>query len=91
MDIRLVNQVPQGFCYEVVNMTKTKHTIFLIVNFLVLQKSSITHSSPQINFCKYAKGTVWKFHDFSITQILREISLGDSRRAISAISTHSEA
>ena len=29
--------------------------------------------------------TVWKFHDFSITQILREINFGDSRSAKSAI------
>ena len=34
--------------------------------------------------------TVWKFHDFSISQILREINLGDSRRAKSAILTLSE-
>ena len=33
-------------------------------------------------------GTVWKFHDFSITQILREIKLGNSRSAKSAIFTH---
>ena len=31
--------------------------------------------------------TVWKFHDFSITQILREINFGDSRSAESAIYT----
>ena len=35
--------------------------------------------------------TVWKFHDFSITQILREINFVDSRSAKSAISTHLEA
>ena len=34
---------------------------------------------------------MWKFHDFSITQILREINFGDSRNAKSAISTHLEA
>ena len=28
---------------------------------------------------------VWIFHDFYITQILREINFGDSTRAISAI------
>ena len=32
--------------------------------------------------------TVWKFHDFSITQILREINFGDSTSAKSAILTH---
>ena len=32
--------------------------------------------------------TVWKFHDFSITQILREINLEDSRSAKSPILSH---
>ena len=35
--------------------------------------------------------SVWKFQDFSITQILREISFGDCRGAKSAIFTHLEA
>ena len=29
--------------------------------------------------------TVWKFQDFSIAQILREINFGDSRSAKSAV------
>ena len=29
--------------------------------------------------------TVWKFQDFSITEILREINFGDSRRAKIAV------
>ena len=35
--------------------------------------------------------TVWKFQDFSITQILREINFVGSRNAKSSISTHLEA
>ena len=35
--------------------------------------------------------TMWKFHYFSITQILREINFEVSRSAKSAISTHFEA
>ena len=35
--------------------------------------------------------TVWKFQDFSITQILREIKYGDSKNAKSAILAHLEA
>ena len=35
--------------------------------------------------------TVWKFRDFSITQILREINFEDSWSAKSAILTHLEA
>ena len=35
--------------------------------------------------------TVWKFHDFSITQILHELYFGDSRSAKSTILTQFEA
>ena len=35
--------------------------------------------------------TMWKFHDFPITQILREINFGDCRSAKSAILTYLEA
>ena len=35
--------------------------------------------------------TVWKFHDFSIIQILREINFGDSRSTKSAILANLEA
>ena len=35
-----------------------------------------------------ANSHVWKFHDFSITEILRENNFWDSRGAKSAISTH---
>ena len=31
---------------------------------------------------------MWKFHDFSITQILREINFGNCKSAKSAILTH---
>ena len=34
---------------------------------------------------------MWKFHDFSITQILREIKFADSSSAKSAISSPLEA
>ena len=34
---------------------------------------------------------MWKFHDFSITQILREINFGGSKSAKCAILTHLEA
>ena len=42
---------------------------------------------------KYRKNshTVWKFHYFSITKILRKINFGDFRSAKSAILTHLEA
>ena len=37
------------------------------------------------------ENTVWKFHEFSITQILREINFGDSRSTKFAIKTLLEA
>ena len=37
------------------------------------------------------RNTVWKFRDFSISQILRETNFWDSRSAKSAILTHLEA
>ena len=30
-------------------------------------------------------GTLWKFHDFSIAQILREINFGESRSSKTAV------
>ena len=35
--------------------------------------------------------TVWKFHDFSINQILREINFSDSKSEKSAVLTHLKA
>ena len=46
---------------------------------------------PQLGARKLVKGKIWKFHDFSITQILREINCGVYRSAKSAILTHSQA
>ena len=46
---------------------------------------------PQICVMTKSWYTVWKFHDFSITQILREINFGHSRSARFAILTQSEA
>ena len=37
---------------------------------------------------RVVRDTMWKFQDFSITQILREINFEDSRRTKSAIVTH---
>ena len=35
-----------------------------------------------VTLCNYA---VWKFHDFSFTHILREINVGESRSAKTAV------
>ena len=50
----------------------------------------ILHASDSI-FRHSKVYTVLKFHDFSITQILREINFGDSVIENSAIFTHLEA
>ena len=47
-----------------------------------LQKNSCNSVKNRKNRCYY---TVWKFDDFSITQILREINFWDSRSAKYAI------
>ena len=47
-------------------------------------------SSSPGKFCWGVPHTVWKFHNFSITQFLRAINLWDSRGAKSAILTHLE-
>ena len=52
-------------------------------------KSYVLHVSKKM-YKNWNLFTVWKFDNFSISQILREINLGDSRGAKSAISTHSE-
>ena len=43
-----------------------------------------------VNNVSEIRDTLWKFHDFPIIQILREISFEDSRSAKSAILTQLE-
>ena len=52
------------------------------VLILVLPKTPLRVILPKREVSNF---TVWKFHDFSITQILREINFGDSRSAKSAM------
>ena len=52
--------------------------------------SSASASPPTVATTTCTYFTVWKFDDFSVTQILREINFGDSRSAKYAISTHLE-
>ena len=44
--------------------------------------------AASVEVTEISSHTVWKFHDLSITQILREINFGDGRSAKSAILTH---
>ena len=73
-----------------------KRWLFLITTFgFGKTKPSSTWSSKHsfnvsISMNHYGY-TVWKFHNFSISQILREINFGDSRSAKSAIWKHLEA
>ena len=49
-----------------------------VVNFLIRKIEIIKIESPQC-------ATVWKFQDFSITQILREINFGESSDSKTAV------
>ena len=73
------------------NITKltqcVNHNNLLLQRFRTspYQTQGLTKSlSKSVNF------TVWKFHDFYISQILREINFGEFRSAKSAILTHLE-
>ena len=52
--------------------------------YLGLERGLDNTMGLSTGFC----GKVWKFDDFSITQILHEINFGDSASAKSAIFTH---
>ena len=56
-----------------------------------LLQSDYEHKLGFLNNPKRYIFTVWKFHDFSITQILREINFSDCSSAKSTILTHLEA
>ena len=60
--------------------------VLFATKFPLIQCSNSKQSLSKSILC-----TVWKFHDFPITQILCEINFGISRSAKSAISTHVEA
>ena len=58
---------------------------------LVRRANKITFDKNDQNILVAGMYTVWKFHTFAITQILREINLWNSRGAKSAILIHLEA
>ena len=51
---------------------------------------NISGNTDKLHF-HYKTSIMWKFHNFSITQILREINFEYSRSAKSTILTHLEA
>ena len=57
----------------------------------ILKKKTCKNLAIMYNLKGYLHFTVWKYNDFSITQILREINFEDSRIVKSATSTHLEA
>ena len=78
--------------------TKFKKKIAILVlivpNLCLLIKYLCYHPEVNSKTCvtrEICLLTVWKFQDFCITQILREISFEDSKSAKSAILTHLEA
>ena len=82
---------PFYFCFQNLPMiqVKTKNTPFWIRD---LRPRRICHlhriRSLVSSIIQKVCFTVWKFQDFSITQILREINLWASRSAKCAILTH---
>ena len=58
------------------------------VNLFRIRKTDL---NLRLTMTILVKKPQWKFHDFSITQILGLINSGDSRSAKSAILTHLEA
>ena len=76
-----------GMLHRVVGMNDDVGTLLTLHQSLIIQKIIIyRYRDPNLN--NHKKYTVWKFHDFSITKILREINFGNSISATSAISTH---
>ena len=74
---------------------KLVRDLVLFFFFLELRKSPDVSQFGQkdrhgVHFFNFYS-TVWKFHDFSIAQILREINFGYSRSVKSATLTHLEA
>ena len=66
------------------NTTNSENDYFGIRTYLAFDsKGQVPEKKDQ----KRSLSTVWKFHNFSITQILREITFGNLRSATSAFST----
>ena len=63
---------------------------FLKNAFSLMGEDSVTSIKIIKNKFTGTTYTVWKFHNFSITQILREINFGDSTSTKYAILTHLE-
>ena len=70
------------------NTTNSENDYFGIRTYLAFDsKGQVPEKKDQ----KRSPSTVWKFHNFSITQILREIIFVNLRSAKSAILIHLEA
>ena len=60
-----------------------KTQISILVKVWKNHLANLVPGEPKLNWCDRSVmvsfSTVWKFHDFSVTQILREIHFGESR------------
>ena len=76
-------------------LSKKKHSFRVCRNHLAKMRFQFPHHFYVVllQCCQLLSkiGTVWKFYDFCIIQILREINFEDSQSAKSAILTHLEA
>ena len=72
---------------SVVTCGKTRNSL---TNFFREISYLVSSSCKNVTFTKFLSNifphyTVWKFYDFSVTQILREINFGDSRSSKTAV------
>ena len=63
----------------------SSHTVEITKNLSHTFFSKISVASQALNDWWGSRGTVWKFKNFSITQILREINFGEFKSAKSAV------
>ena len=74
--------LPLNFCIVTHIPTNFRnHLLYSLVLTKIQQKFGCFLSNCNFYCCQL---TVWKFHDFSVIQILREINFGGSRSSINA-------
>ena len=77
-----------------VNFQKPEKNFFVATMQLVIRTPVSYNPVPMklilqgATKCRVHSNTVWKFHDFSVTQILREINFGECRSSKNAKKNH---
>ena len=73
------------------------HTVVQVLHYLLYKHFSLYHQSNNFSYSRWIRSfnrnkeddrsTVWKSHNFSVTQILREIQISESKDSKSTIFT----